>query len=132
MSASPTSTTHSRKATTWQVGLWILQVLVAAVFLFAGVTKLIGIAAQVELFEAIGFGQWFMYLTGALEVIGAVALLIPRFIALGALLLAGVMAGAVVTNLALGENPLPTVVLLVITGFITWARRDRLAVPSSR
>jgi len=132
MSASLTNTTQSSKATAWNIILWVLQVLVAALFLFAGVTKLIGVADMVALFDAIGFGQWFMYLTGALEIIGAVALLIPRFIALGALLLAGVMVGAVITNLALGENPLPAVVLVIITAIITWGRRDRLPVPLGR
>ncbi|MGH3916780.1 MAG: DoxX family protein [Pseudonocardiaceae bacterium] len=132
MSASLASTPQSRKATTQQVILWVVQVLVAALFLFAGGTKLIAAPPMVELFDTIGFGQWFMYLTGALEVIGAVALLIPRFIALGALLLAGVMVGAVITNLAIGENPVPAVVLLVITAIITWARRDRLTAALGR
>lgn len=133
MSASPANATHSRKTATWQVVvLWVLQVLVAAAFLGAGFQKLIAAEPMVELFNTIGFGQWFMYLTGALEVIGAVALLIPRFIALGALLLVGVMAGAVITNLAIGDNPVPAVVLLVVTAIITWARRDRLPIPLGR
>lgn len=36
---------------------------------------------MVELFNEIGLGQWFRYLTGGLEVVGAVALLIPRLVA---------------------------------------------------
>jgi uncharacterized membrane protein len=32
---------------------------------------------MVGLFDAIGIGQWFRYLTGGLEVLGAVALLVP-------------------------------------------------------
>ncbi|MGQ0774856.1 MAG: DoxX family protein [Pseudonocardiales bacterium] len=132
MSTSLTNTTQSSKATAWNIILWVLQVLVAALFLFAGVTKLIGVADMVALFDEIGFGQWFMYLTGALEVIGAVALLVPRFIALGALLLAGVMVGAVITNFALGENPLPAVILVVVTAIIAWGRRGLLPAPLGR
>lgn len=128
MSTSSVHAGQNRTGTAWNVVLWVLQVLVALLFLFAGGTKLIGTAQMVELFDAIGLGQWFRYLTGALEVIGAVALLIPRFIAHGALLLTVVMAGAVITNLVLGENPLPAVVLMVISAVITWGRRDRLAV----
>lgn len=127
MSASLTNTTPSSKAKAGNIILWVLQVLVAALFLFAGGTKLIGVPPMVELFDKIGFGSWFMYLTGALEVIGAVALLVPRFVALGALLLAGVMVGAVITNFALGENPLPAVVLVIVTAIIAWGRRDRLS-----
>lgn len=84
---------------------------------------------MVELFDAIGVGigvgQWFRYLTGGLEIVGAVALLTRRFSAHGALLLAAVMVGAVLTELfVLGASPLPALVNLVITAVIAWGRRD--------
>ncbi|HEY3154888.1 MAG TPA: DoxX family protein, partial [Candidatus Binatia bacterium] len=60
------------------VGLWILQIGAAGMFLMAGFLKLSGNAQLVELFGAIGVGQWFRYLTGTLEVAGAFLLLIPR------------------------------------------------------
>lgn len=89
--------------------------------------KLGGALPMVELFDEIGIGQWFRYLTGGLEIIGAVALLIPRFVAPGALLLAGVMVGAVLTDLfVVAGNPLPALVLLVAGTLIAWGRRDRL------
>src|SRR4249919_2472767 len=81
------------------VALWILQIAAAAMFLMVGYLKLSGNEQQVSLFQAIGIGQWFRYLTGSLEVAGAILLLIPRTSGLGALLLAGVMAGAVITHL---------------------------------
>ncbi len=43
-----------------------------------GFTKLAGNEQMVALFEAIGVGQWFRYLTGSLEVAGAILLVIPR------------------------------------------------------
>src|SRR6266498_5489757 len=79
------------------VGLWILQIGAAGMFLMVGFLKLSGDPQLVGLFEAIGLGQWFRYLTGSLEVLGAILLLIPRTSGLGALMLAGVMAGAVMT-----------------------------------
>src|SRR6266850_6047768 len=79
------------------VGLWILQIGAAGMFLMVGFLKLSGNAQLVGLFEAIGLGQWFRYVTGSLEVLGAVLLLVPRLSGLGALLLMGVMLGAVPT-----------------------------------
>src|SRR5947207_611434 len=79
--------------------LWALQIAAAGMFLMVGFMKLGGNAQMVGMFEAIGLGQWFRYLTGALEVGGAVLLLIPRTSGLGALMLAGVMAAAVATHL---------------------------------
>jgi len=54
-----------------------------------GVLETIGNPQLVGLFEAIGLGQWLRYLTGTLEVAGAILLLIPRMSGLGALMLAG-------------------------------------------
>ena len=103
---------------------WVLQCLAAAAFLAAGGSKLAAAPAMVEIFAKLGAGQWFRYLTGALEVIGAVALLVPRTAFYGAVLLAAVMVGAVVTHLAvLGGSPIPALVLLVIVGTVAWFRR---------
>jgi hypothetical protein len=43
---------------------------------------------MVELFNDIGLGQWFRYVIGIVEVIGAVALVAPGLIALGGTLTA--------------------------------------------
>jgi putative oxidoreductase len=108
------------------MGLWILQIAAAGMFLMVGFFKLSGDPQLVGLFAAIGLGQWLRYLTGTLEVAGAVLLLIPRTSGLGALLLAGVMTGAVTTHLFIvGGSPLPAIVLLIVTGVIAWGRRQR-------
>jgi putative oxidoreductase len=108
------------------VGLWILQIAAAGMFLMVGFLKLSGDAQLVGLFDAIGLGQWFRYLTGTLEVGGAIMLLIPRTSGLGALMLVGVMAGAVVTHLFIvGGSPLMAIILLVVTGIVAWGRRRR-------
>jgi uncharacterized membrane protein YphA (DoxX/SURF4 family) len=108
------------------VVLWVLQIAAAGMFLMVGFLKLSGNAQLVGLFEAIGIGQWFRYLTGALEVGGAILLLIPRTSGLGALLLAGVMACAVMTHLFIvGGSPLGAIILLVVTTVVAWGRRER-------
>ncbi len=108
------------------VVLWVLQIGAAGMFLMVGFLKLSGNAQMVGLFEGIGVGQWFRYLTGILEVAGAILLLLPRTSGLGALMLAGVMVGAVVTHLFIvGGSPLGAIILLVVTGVVAWGRRQR-------
>ena len=108
------------------VGLWLLQIGAAGMFLMVGFLKLSGNPQLVALFEAIGLGQWFRYLTGTLEVAGAFLLLLPRTSGLGALMLAGVMTGAVVTHVFIvGGSPLGAIILLVVTGVVAWGRRQR-------
>jgi hypothetical protein len=106
--------------------LWVLQIAAAGMFLMVGFLKLSGNPQLVGLFEAIGLGQWFRYLTGTLEVAGAILLLIPRTSGLSALMLAGVMACAVVTHVFIvGGSPLMAIILLVVTSLVAWGRRQR-------
>jgi putative oxidoreductase len=98
-----------------------LQGLLAVVFLVAGTTKLASLRMQIALFERIGFGQWFRYLTGGLEVIGATLVLVPRTAGIAATLLGMTMVGAVEVHLLIaGGNPLPSIVLLVMAVAVTW------------
>ncbi len=57
---------------------WVLQVLTGSLFLFAGVSKLLGVAEMVNFFAQVGFGQWLRYFLGVLEVGSAAALFFPR------------------------------------------------------
>ena len=109
-----------------RVALWVLQIALAAMFLAAGGSKLIGAPAMVALFDAIGWGQWFRYVTGAIETSAAVALLIPSAAVYGAMLLIPTMIGAIVTNLFLGQSVIPPLVLLLVASAVAWARRNEL------
>jgi uncharacterized membrane protein YphA (DoxX/SURF4 family) len=68
-----------------------LQILGAAVFFMAGLAKLSGDDHMVQVFDAIGIGQWFRYVTGAIEVSSSIMLLIPALSGVGALLLVATM-----------------------------------------
>jgi putative oxidoreductase len=108
------------------IGLWILQILLAAMFLMAGFSKLSGAPEMVGLYEKIGIGQWFRYATGIIEVGSAILLLIPRFAGIGGLLLIGTMIGAIATHLFIvGGSPLLPIILLVIAGIIAYGRVNR-------
>src|SRR5258705_11691907 len=69
------------------VALWLTRIALAAMFMFAGGLKLTGAPEMVGLFDAIGIGQWFRYVTGSIEVVSAVALPVPDWAAFVALLL---------------------------------------------
>jgi putative oxidoreductase len=110
------------------VALWLTQIALAGLFLFSGGLKLTGAPELVALFDAIGIGQWFRYVTGSIEVVSAVALLLPSWAAIGALLLIPTMVGAVITHLFIvGGSAVPATVLLTGSLAIAWARRDQLA-----
>jgi len=110
------------------IALWVFQVLLAAMFLFAGGNKLAGNPQMVGLFDVIGIGQWFRYLTGALEVLGGAALLVPRLSGVGAALLVAVMVGAVATHVGVLHNsPAMPLGLLIGLLFVAWGRRAQLA-----
>ncbi|MDT2019902.1 DoxX family protein [Methylocella sp. CPCC 101449] len=103
---------------------WGLRLLAAAAFLAAGGAKLAGVPMMIETFDHIGIGQWFRVVTGLVEIVGAIALLVPATAALGSLLLAVTMVFATLTHLfVIGGSPLPAIVLLLITATIVWLHR---------
>lgn len=99
------------------------RIVLALVFLAAGGAKLAGVPEIVDLFTQIGFGQWFRYLTAALEITGAGLLLVRATAMFGGALLAMVMVGAVITNVALAHNPAGAVILLLASASIGLAMR---------
>jgi putative oxidoreductase len=110
------------------IALWTLQVLLALAFVGAGSGKLLGSADMIALFDAIGIGQWFRYVTGSLEVLGALLLIIPGSAALGAVLLACVMAGAVAAHLTILHTAATApLVLFALTAIVASGRRSQLA-----
>ena len=110
---------------------WILQILAAAAFLSAGVPKLLGNPMMVQMFDAIGIGQWFRYVTGGIEVGSAILLLLPGRAVFGSILLGCTMVGAILTHvLVLHTAPTGPVVLLILVTIITWLRWDQITALS--
>jgi len=115
--SSPVSPTQRRI-------VWGARILLALAFGAAGIAKLAGAAQMVQVFDAIGIGQWFRTVTGVVEVAGAVLLLVPATGFFGGLLLSATMVGAVVTHLALiGGSPVPALVLGLLSAFVAWRQR---------
>lgn len=107
---------------------WVLRVALALVFAGAGAGKLAGTPEMVAMFAEIGAGQWLRHLVGALEVAGAVGVLVPRLAGTAALGLAALMVGATLTNLLVLQATvgLPLALLLVAVVAV------RLSRPSLR
>ena len=103
----------------------VLRVVLAAVFAGAGLAKLFGDAAMVEMFADIGAGQWLRYLVGALEVAAVIGLLTPRPAGAAAFGLVGLMTGATLINVFVLEvSPALTITLLAAAAAaVAWARR---------
>jgi hypothetical protein len=111
------------------VALWAVRGLLALAFVAAGGAKLYGVPMLVEEFQHIGLGQWFRYVTGGLEIMGAILLLLPRKAVLGALLLICIMIGAVITHVfVIGGSPVPAIVLLALNAVVAYAERGQIAL----
>lgn len=97
--------------------IWALRSLLAVVFLTIGVGNLWGTHQTVQLFDDIGMGQWLRYLTGALQVLGGVFVLIPLFSGIGSFILTVVMVGATLfVAVGIPGNGLFAIVLLLCAG----------------
>jgi uncharacterized membrane protein len=73
---------------------WLPRVAVALAFLSIGADKFAPHSQWVRIFDRIGFEQWLRYLTGTLQIAGALMVLIPRTFLIGILILACTMVGA--------------------------------------
>ncbi|HEU5238122.1 MAG TPA: DoxX family protein [Pyrinomonadaceae bacterium] len=77
------------------VRTWLPRVAVALLFFFVGKSKFGANSSWIKTFEQIGFGQWFRYVTGVIQMLGAIAVLIPRIFPWGIVILACTMLGAI-------------------------------------
>lgn len=112
------------------VALWIVQALLAALFLFAGGTKLI--LPIEEMTKQMPMPGWFLRFIGMAELLGGLGLILPwllriqpKLTPLAAVGLTLIMVGAVVTTL-MTENvimallPLITGILCAFVAYGRW------------
>ncbi len=105
-----------------------LRVLLTLAFVAAGGAKLAGVDMMVATFDQIGVGQWFRYVTGIIEIGGAILLWLPRRQAIAAGLLGCTMVGAVLSHLLiLGPSAVPAVVLGLICAAVIYLHRDQIS-----
>jgi MYXO-CTERM domain-containing protein len=115
------------------VVIWVLQILLALAFLAAGLTKLT--QPRQQLVTTMGWVEDFsdpsVRAIGALEILGALGLLVPAvtgvapvLVPIAAVGLALLMVGAAATHRRRGELPMIGIntVLLVLALVVAWAR----------
>ena len=109
--------------------LTVITVLVSLAFAAAGLAKLAGASMMVQTFDAVGLGQWFRYVTGIIELGGAILLWLPGRRLIGAALLTVTMAGAILAHLfILGTATMaPAVVLGLLSAILAYTHSDEMA-----
>ncbi len=107
---------------------WALRILTAAIMIFFSIPKLTGDPMAIQMFTTLGVEPWLRYVTGVLELVGGLALLIPRTTLYGAGITALVALGAIGSHIAVLGFDFPfalAVVLLVLAAVIIWLTRGR-------
>ncbi len=121
-------TTWTRRGAIGRVGniaLWGLQIVLAGFFLMSALGKFGNAEPAASTFTAIGWGDWFRNLTGALEVAGAVALLVPRLAGVAGLAFVGLTAcAALVEAFVSGGGVFLPLTVLVLCAVVAWGRRN--------
>jgi len=102
---------------------WLPRVAVALVFLSVGSEKFGSHGPWIRVFARIGFGDWFRYLTGVMQVGGALLLLVPPLVTFGTIVLGCTMVGAIIANIFILHTGLAAIIpslLLAAVAFVGW------------
>ena len=84
---------------------FILRIIASAILLQAALFKLSAAEQAVSMFSILGAEPWGRYLVGVLELVAPLLMFVPRLVGLGAGLVVGLMAGAILSHLLrLGVN----------------------------
>ena len=105
-----------------QIVLWVVSVLLAAIFLFAGGFKLLHADQIRAAFVQFGLPAWLSTFIGVCEVLGAIGLFIPRLAALAAAGLSIIMIGAVVPTAIHHQFPIAGSNLVILALLLVVAR----------
>ncbi len=85
------------------IGRWGMAIIAAVPVLFSGLSKLTDGASWTERFQTWGLPESMVMVIGVVEVVGAVALLVPVTRFYGAALVVGTMVGAVFVHMVANE-----------------------------
>jgi putative oxidoreductase len=100
---------------------WILRVLLGITFLGIGIEKLTGTIGTIPFFDAIGWGQWFRYFSGALDTAGALLILVPRWTSLGAFIITCTVGlGTFLCFTKALYNPIFPLVMTLLAATLVW------------
>jgi hypothetical protein len=100
--------------------LWIgrvMSALPALLVLTSSVMKLMKMAAVVEGFARAGLSERLILPVGIIELTCVIVYVIPQTAVLGAILMTGLLGGATITTLRIGD---PTYPMPVVLGMLAW------------
>ena len=124
------SVATDRSSRKLNVLLWVLQVLLAMLFMFAGVMKFV--MPIEEMTKQIALPGWFLHFIGVAEIFGAIGLVLPGILRirigltpLAAAALVVIMIGATAVNLKIGQRgaALTTAIVGLLLVFVAHNRR---------
>jgi|SRR6185437_14968861 len=107
---------------------WIATLWAALGMVSTALVQLFHLKAKVDFITHLGYPDYFLRIIGAWKILGAIALLIPKFPLLKEWAYAGcffVMSGAVMSHIAFGDpftEMLPSLWLLILI-VVSWAFR---------
>jgi len=108
--------------------LWLVTLLVAAVFAIQGGSKFFHNSFWTAAFVRWGYPVWFRILIGVAECIAAVLLVVPRLAVYGATLIVAIMVGGIVTNLHAGKpRQIVAELVWILAASIVLVARRRVA-----
>lgn len=113
-----------------KIAMWVISGLLTALFLFAGLPKLL---TPDKIMPQWVYARWFLTFIGVCETLGAIGLLIPRLAALAAAGLSVIMIGAVYTLVAhhiYNQLPIPIVVFILLM-VVIFLRRKEASAPAA-
>jgi putative oxidoreductase len=103
------------------IATWILRILVGLAFLGIGIEKLTGTMGTIPFFDAIGWGQWFRYVSGAIDTTGALLIFIPRWTSLGAFIITCTVGlGTILCFTKELFNPILPLVMTLLAATLVW------------
>lgn len=103
-----------------------IRLLLTLVFAAAGGAKLLGVEMMVDIFQTIGWGQWFRYVTAIVELGSTVLLWVPGVQIVGSVsLMITMVCGALFHVFVLGPSAMPALVLAAFSGLMAFSYRDQ-------
>ncbi|MEK6854728.1 MAG: DoxX family protein [Nanoarchaeota archaeon] len=115
---------------TLKIIYWISTIILVALLLFSGITSLIGSEQGKALMIRLGYPLYLNYILGVAKILGAVAILVPRFKAIKEWAYAGIAFDFIGASLsfvfikgALGEILFPLIfVVLLFVSYFSWKK----------
>ena len=103
-----------------KAALWtgrVMSALPVLLVLFGSVVKLMRVPSVVEAFTRTGLPEGLILPVGIIELLCCMFYVIPQTAVLGAILMTGLLGGATITTLRIGD---PTYPMPVILGMLAW------------